>query len=728
MLLSAILTVQFSWGEDAPVDPASPTSELEKLKQLDFDELVQVRVATVTTASKRAEKATTAPGTVIVVTQREIQLRGYRNLIDVLKDLPGFEVSDHFFTELGAQVSIRGIPSNNKIVVLVNDMRVNPPGGEYVPFRSDFSIRTAKQIEITYGPGSTLYGQDAISAVINVKTADAPEPGESDVQGGAEGGFHSELDAWFSFGKSFDTAKPISVTGYFQYHDSDLSRLDRKYPRWYQDFRDIAGPKGAGSVFDRNDYGINAFAKLEVGNFSLQTWFRESERSSSEGLGSTILFYVPEAIWRDHSWVTEARHDWEITDKITLTSSGIFNWYEVDPVSRYVFPQDEENFFLDDYKYADGTSFSIEESLRVDFTEDFTALFGGIYTSYDILPKSTIPGGARPGSHADILKQGGNFVYYTVPGDPSSRQEISRAVESEYERYGGYAEFGWQASPKLRFQVGARVDKDSRINDPSFTPRGAVIYQVTDELTAKYTYSEAYISPAPYFAFSTYDRGDILNTSNPDVQPETSKSHELSFNYNKEKLDLGLSLYYGEQSNLILISDVGSTPNVVNPLVFVDLEGTMPRVLTQTVNSGNSHNAGLDFYGKAHLNDHVSSWFSYSYTDYEQETAGFISGLQGISAHNFRLGLTWEICDNLYLTPSLVARSTPQNIDAGSLGSELKNPWEMNLHLLYTPTDNFEVYAGIRNVTNNHNALTGFLPFAVPQETFGGVAGFRFRF
>ncbi len=731
-LLSMSAASQIFAQDDGPgaiKEPGdAPLADLDALKELDFDELMQVRVATVSAASKREEKTTSAPGTIIVISQHDIRLRGYSNLVDVLRDLPGFDVSGSFFSELGAQVSVRGIPSNSKIVVLMNGMRVNPPGGEFFPFRSDFSIRTAKQIEIIYGPGSTLYGQDAISAVINIKTQDVPAPGGFDLQGGAEGGLHNEREIWFSFAKSFDTEVPISLSGYFQYHDSDLTDLAGEYPAWYRDFDQLAEPRGGGGVFERRDLGINAFAKLDVGDFYFQTWYRESERSSSEGYGPPTLFYVPQAIWRDHSWVSEVGHSWEINDALTLQSSATYNWYEVDPSSRYVFPQDENSFFFNDFKYADGSSFSIEETLHVKFSPNLTGLFGGTYSTYDILPKATVPGGARPGSHSDIVRQAGAFEYFLTPGDASSRREIPRAVESEFERYGGYGELAWQITPNLKIIGGGRVDQDSRISEPSYTPRAAVIYKLTEELTAKYTYSWAYISPAPYFAFATYDRGDILNTSNPEVQPEESQTHELGLTYNNDVVDVGLSLFYGEQDNLILISDVGSGPNIVEDIVYLDLAGTMPRTLTRTVNSGSSENAGGDFFVRAKLNEKLSTWFSYSYVTFEQTTAGRSTGLQGLSQHNFRYGLTWAILDDLYVTPSLVARSTPANIDAGRLSGELSNPWEINLHLLYAPTEACEIYMGLSNVTDNRNALTGFLPSAIPQETFGGVVGMRIRF
>ena len=73
---------------------------------------MQMQVATVTTASKRSEKATAAPGTVIVIDKNDIRLRGYSTLIDVLRDLPGMDLAGNFFSEIGTQVSVRGITGN----------------------------------------------------------------------------------------------------------------------------------------------------------------------------------------------------------------------------------------------------------------------------------------------------------------------------------------------------------------------------------------------------------------------------------------------------------------------------------------------------------------------------------------------------------------------------------------------------------------------------------------
>src|SRR4051812_1151885 len=54
--------------------------------------LEELMAITVTTATRSAESATSAPARVQVVTAGQIDRRGYRSLADLLKDLPDFKV------------------------------------------------------------------------------------------------------------------------------------------------------------------------------------------------------------------------------------------------------------------------------------------------------------------------------------------------------------------------------------------------------------------------------------------------------------------------------------------------------------------------------------------------------------------------------------------------------------------------------------------------------------
>lgn len=721
--IAAVLLAGPAGGADPlPAESAAEMSRAAELKKLTLEELMAVEVATVTTASKKAEKATDAPATVIVIDRREIKLRGYATLKDVLRDLPGMETIEFYFSEFGTQVPVRGISGNNKIVVLVNGMRVNPPGGENFPFRSDFSVRQAERIEVIYGPGSTLYGQDAISAVINVITKAPPD--DTAVELGVLGGSNWEREAWGSFGGMLDKEHNIRLTGSIQYHDSELTPLDEEFKSYWQDYRDVALTKtnahGRGVVPSREDYGLNLFARVEGFNSSVQVWYRESERSSSEGF-NPILGFLPQARWGDSSLVAEARNSLPISEKIKLDSAVTYNRYEIDPRSRYVFPASESEWYLDDFKYGLGWNINVEETLRVDFNEKLSVLGGAMVSYADIIPKATFPSGGYYSNYQ--ITHSGSFLYTTLDGVTNF---IPRVSEVRYWTFAGYVEGGWKVLDQLKLIAGIRVTKDERFDDVPLTPRVAAIYNITDAWTAKYIYTRAYVAPAPYFAYATYDNGTLLATTNPELSPETADTHEVNFTYNKKNLTVGVSGYYGTQSDIIIVSDRAAPQNIITN-VYLNGDTAAPRTLVQTANGGDSRRYGVDVYGRATFGP-VSPWVSYSYVDFEEHNNGTETGPPGISRHNARAGATWAITSKLFVTPSLVIRSTPENVKPSPLDSALDTPWEINLYILYNATAHVDFFADLRNITNNKYALGGFTGDAIPQETFHGVVGVRFTF
>jgi outer membrane receptor protein involved in Fe transport len=618
-------------------------------------------------------------------------------------------------------VPVRGIVGNNKIVVLVNGMRVNLPGGENFPLRTDFSVRGAQQIEIMYGPGSTLYGQDAISAVINVKTVrpDAPLQGTL----AADGGLNAKRDAWGTFGSAWGSNQRYRFFGHAYYHDSELTRLDKEYENWWAGYRQVAldaTPAGLGLKPERQDFGLNFFGRFEVDELlSLQVWHRQSERSSAEGF-SPILGYLREAIWGDQSTVVEARHNWNIADNAKLESTFTYNHYGIDPDSRYVFPVvsgGATNWFFDDFKAGHGESWSLEETFRWEPHPRLSVLAGVTAQFYDVTPKYTA-GGA-------------GFTYYTTISNLASAVPIPGKVQTRYETYAGYIEGTWRMLDRLKAIAGVRVTKDTRFEEIPVTPRAALVYDINREWTAKYVFSRAYVAPAPYFAYSTYDNGTLLATTNPDLEPETAMTHELALTFHRENLTAGATAYYGEQNNLIQLSDSGAPQTELGP-VWVGNNADEPRDLVRSANGGKSTRYGLDLYAQAKLGP-FSPWASYSYVDFEQKNDGLCTGLPGISRHNGRVGVTWAVTPQLFVTPSLVIRSTPENINPGPLQNETKTPWDVNLYVLFNAHRHLDLFLNIRNAFDHHYALRGITSSgakmdAIPQETFGITAGLRWVF
>jgi outer membrane cobalamin receptor len=170
------------------------TLKIDRLLNLSFEDLVNVSVVTPTL---NAQKSNDVPATVIVITQEQIQLRGYQNLAGILNDLPDFTISDKSDPQYYNRMSARGVSRQDFFVILLDGVRISSPTNEPLPILENFPIYLAKQIEVVYGPGSALYGADAMGGVINIITQ---KPGgkviSATVSGGTQG--YSNASAIFN--------------------------------------------------------------------------------------------------------------------------------------------------------------------------------------------------------------------------------------------------------------------------------------------------------------------------------------------------------------------------------------------------------------------------------------------------------------------------------------------------------------------------------------------------
>ncbi len=697
-------------------------SEASKFLEFSLEQLMNIDI---TTVSKKTEKVSEAPATVFVITQEDIMNRGYLYLKDVLRDLPGMETIENYFSEQGTLAPVRGVVGNNKIMVLVNGKRVNPPGGEEMMFRSDFNILQAKQIEVVYGPGSILYGQDAISAVINIITKEPQEKLKADVMG--RGGMNNDKDMIIAISSRVNdvTQRYIGLSASFSYTDSDLMKVDKEYPKWWNNnYNNVLTKTKIRNTPYRFDNGLNGFLRVESESSSIQFWHRESSRSSSEGGYTPILQFVNEAIWHDRTTVISGNNKFNFSDKVNLNSSITYSRYEIDPETRYVFPINDSTIFFNDYKYGIGTGVRIDEQLDYTISKNISLTAGLLIAFYDIIPKATIPGGADP--NKDIASQGGNFVYYTIKGDSSSKVELPRVTDLRYQNYGAYIEGRFQILKNLKAITGLRMDIDTRFSESPFSPRLALIYNLSETFNMKYIFNKGYLAPAPYFGYNVFDNGQNINTFNPKLKAEVITSNEINFNCKFKKLSMSSAFYYNTQKNLIELEDGRvNAANLVLDSVFVNADGTGKRVLSHTANSGNTIAYGADLFG-SYKSQFFSVWASFSFVNFHTYENNEKSGLSGISPVNIRLGVTWFPAKILSVTPSVIFRSTPDNITATfGLDEEIKIPYQLNIHINYKPTKRFAIFINGTNITNHKYALKGVIS-PTPQETIRVLAGMRF--
>ncbi|MHB8100301.1 MAG: TonB-dependent receptor plug domain-containing protein [Sulfuricurvum sp.] len=159
----------------------------EFLSTLSLEDLMNVEI---TSTSRRPESQHLASGIVTVVSAQEIHQYGARHLRDVIDRLVGIQIgSSHQWGHTKA--SIRGMNSahnEGSVLLLLNGrpMREATDGGVNFDIYQGFPLETIDHIEVVRGPGSVIYGTNAMAGVINIITKNAKNSiNESQVDIGA---------------------------------------------------------------------------------------------------------------------------------------------------------------------------------------------------------------------------------------------------------------------------------------------------------------------------------------------------------------------------------------------------------------------------------------------------------------------------------------------------------------------------------------------------------------
>lgn len=145
-------------------------TDIASLAKLSLEELMDL---TVSVASKNQGSVRDAPGIVTVVTEEEIANSGARDLIDILRLVPGYDFG--MWVSNMVSVGIRGNWAlDGKVLMLVDGIEMNERRYASFEFGQHFPVDHIKRIEIVRGPGSVIYGGAAKLGVINIitKTSD----------------------------------------------------------------------------------------------------------------------------------------------------------------------------------------------------------------------------------------------------------------------------------------------------------------------------------------------------------------------------------------------------------------------------------------------------------------------------------------------------------------------------------------------------------------------------
>ena len=479
--------LQLTCAHAAPAGTdASPADDgtVDTLSMLPLEELMQMRV--VTAASRFAQPVSDAPSSVVVLTAADIRDFGWHTLADALATLPGLYVTnDRNYAYVGARGFLRPGDYNSRFLLLVDGVRVNDAVYDQALVGTEglLDMDMVKRIEFVPGPGSAVYGSNALFGVINVVTRDGS--GLSGVQGAFAGGTQGERKARTSYGWHGQNGADLLLSA------STFTRTGRDLY-----FPEFDAPATYGGIARRMDWdrAQNVLVKASFGGATLSA----SHVARTKGVPTAsfeALFGAPDRT-RDTQTSIGLTYNAQVAPALALAAQ--LHTGQADYVGTGWYP--------------DGTG---APALNIDGAHA-RWYDAGVSATLTHLPRHKIVLGAELGWDAHRDQYNHDAQPY-VPQLDDHHAASRRAV---------FAEDEVRLADGVLVNAGLRYDDHLDPNVHRFSPRVAVVIRVTAADTVKLIGGSAFRTPNAYEMYYAVP-GTDGQLANPDLRPERVTTHEL---------------------------------------------------------------------------------------------------------------------------------------------------------------------------------------------------------
>ena len=187
----------------------------------------------VTSIFKKPQRLFTAPAAVFVLTREEIRRSAATNIPDLLRLVPGMHVAN--VTSSLRAIASRGFNDRltDKLLVLIDGRPVYRATFSGVSWEvENYPLEDIERIEVIRGPGSTVWGANAVNGVINILTRDSAKT----VGGYLKGAIGTEQEVAGTLSYSFDLNENTSLRLFGNGSQNDsmaLSQNAQGIDDWY---------------------------------------------------------------------------------------------------------------------------------------------------------------------------------------------------------------------------------------------------------------------------------------------------------------------------------------------------------------------------------------------------------------------------------------------------------------------------------------------------------------
>lgn len=492
---AALLLFCAPLGADAAAD-----ADDADLLEMSIEELLDLEVVT---ASKKKQSMTEAPAFTHVITREQILRYGYRTVGEALSSLIGLYVNtDLVYGYSGVRGFARAGDYNTRILVLFDGQRMNDPLYDFGALDESLPIDIdgVERIEVVKGPGSALWGSNALLGVVNV----VPQKGADvdGVEGGLEYASYDRFKGYIKGGKEFaggiDSAAMFSHVAGDGDEEIEIQAL---------------------GIAEDQDYGASSQGYLTASYKGLKLNFLAGDREKRDPTGANyVIFNSP----FDGTWSEDTRFHTQLSYE-----RGVLPERNGNVLARFYHSVYNRHA---DYEYDSLALFPRDVDPYVNHDEGESQWWGGeLQLSGNLHPRVELIGGFE---YHDIYKA----TFKNV-------DEFALHLDEDLDWHilAGYAQAEIEATSFLRVILGGRVDDYSNL-EAKWSPRVALVLTPVEGTAVKALFGQAFRAPNAYER--VYDNGGLLGRTlggrrgpprarrrsilgNPDLDPETITTWEV---------------------------------------------------------------------------------------------------------------------------------------------------------------------------------------------------------
>ncbi|MBI3283390.1 MAG: TonB-dependent receptor [Burkholderiales bacterium] len=487
-----------------------------------------------------------APSAASVITAEDILAMGATDLDQALASMPGLHVSVSPFLNTPIY-SFRGIYTNYnpQVLLLINGLPVtNAFAGNRSFAWGGLPLENVARIEVIRGPGSSLYGADAYSGVIDVITKTA-----ADIKGaefGGRAGSFKTRDAWLQYGGDLG---PLQAAFYLR-----AGHTDGQHGIIQKDLQAILDPLfgthaslAPGPISAARD-ALDARADLAYQDWRLRAAYQQRKIGTGAGIAESLdpRGRLPES--RLYLDLTYQKSNWLRNWDLAATLGYIDIQEKVGDPAFSLFPAGAfggayPNGVIGNPGHSERQTHASVSAFYTAF-QDHRIRMGLGVRQYDLYKTEEFK------NFSFVVLPGVGPVLLPLPGVVDASGNPAAVYMQPHKRHLSYlfAQDEWSLAQDWKLTAGVRHDNYSDFGGTT-NPRLALVWDAAYNLVVKLMHGRAF--RAPSFT-EQYTLNNPVNLGNPKIQPETIATNELSFVWQAAtNLQTNLTLFHYHMRDII---------------------------------------------------------------------------------------------------------------------------------------------------------------------------------